>query len=162
MRKKSAEVPVSEIKSPKVRKIIADMKKALFSQSDGVAIAAPQIGVNERIFVISGRVEAILADKTYDDKVHQDRVFINPKISKLSREKKMMEEGCLSVRWLYGMVKRSQKAAITAFDENAKKIKIGGAGLLAQIFQHEVDHLEGILFTDKAEDLQEIPPEKNK
>ena len=86
-------------------------------------------------------------------------VYINPVITKKSREKKLMEEGCLSVRYLYGKVNRSTKASIEGYDEFGNFFKKGGAGLLAQIFQHETDHLDGVLFIDSAIDLENIPPE---
>ena len=70
----------------------------------------------------------------------------------------MTEEGCLSVRYLYGKVKRSVKATIEAYDENGKRHTFGASGLLAQIFQHEMDHLSGVLFTDTAIDVEEIIP----
>ena len=150
------------------------MSKALASQDDGVAIAAPQIGYSLRIFLVSGRVfnkefienrtdrregktkEVLKVEKT------KDRVFINPILSKLSRDKEWMPEGCLSVRWLYGKVNRSKKAFVEAYDENGKKFKLGGADLLAQIFQHETDHLNGVLFIDKATNVEDLPPENKK
>ena len=89
-----------------------------------------------------------------------DSVYINPEIKKLSKNKERLDEGCLSVRYLYGKVERSEKASIEAYDESGKKFKMGASGLLAQIFQHEVDHLNGILFTDKADDIVEVLPDK--
>ena len=71
-----------------------------------------------------------------------------------------MEEGCLSVRWLYGQVDRSERVTLRAYDEKGKKLERGASGLLAQIFQHEVDHLDGILFTDKATQIEDLPPPK--
>jgi len=139
--------PVSEIKSEKTKKILAEMKQALDSQDDGVAIAAPQIGYSLRIFVISPKITS-----------SPNLVYINPVIKKISKDKKLVEEGCLSVRYLYGQVSRSTKATIEAYDENGKKFTKGASGLIAQIFQHEVDHLNGVLFTDKAKSLEEIPP----
>jgi peptide deformylase len=63
------------------------------------------------------------------------------------------------VRWLYGKTYRSKKATVEAYDENGRKFKMGGSGLLAQIFQHETDHLNGILFIDHAKDVkEELPP----
>ena len=91
----------------------------------------------------------------------RDLIFINPKISKLSREKDWVPEGCLSVRWLYGQTFRSKKALITAYDEKGKKFTRGASGLLAQIFQHETDHLNGILFIDHAKDIKEELPKQN-
>jgi peptide deformylase len=159
LRQTAKEVPVKEIASAKIRKLIADMKKALASQEDGVAIAAPQIGASLRIFVISGKVFSTAEGKK--EAKPADMVFINPEITKLSKKKETVPEGCLSVRWLYGEVKRSTNATIRAYDEKGKAFIRGGGGLLAQIFQHETDHLNGILFTDKAKNLVDMPPEKN-
>lgn len=160
LREVAKPVPVEEIKSAKIAKIISDMKKALASQLDGVAIAAPQIGVNLRIFVVSKRIYQILGEKNETGITRKDTVYINPKFTKLSKTKKIMEEGCLSVRYLYGKVYRSDKATIEAYAENGDKINRGASGLLAQIFQHETDHLNGVLFIDKAEQLEEMSEEE--
>lgn len=154
------DVPVDEITSPRIQKIISEMKESLASQEDGVAIAAPQIGYKLRIFVVSGKV-AHLIKKPSEVVIENpaDTVYINPVFTKLSKEKKLTEEGCLSVRYLYGKVRRSTKATLKAYNENGVRFTKGGSGLLAQIFQHEIDHLEGILFIDKAKNLQEIIPE---
>lgn len=159
LREKSLEIPVKEISAPRIQKIIEKMKKTLATQDDGVAIAAPQIGELLRIFVVSHKVFAMAKDDENHDN-YSDMVFINPKITKLSKETSPMEEGCLSVRYLYGKVVRSNKAMVEAYDENGKKFKKGGSGILAQIFQHETDHLNGVLFIDKATDVKDIPPEK--
>lgn len=164
LRKISKEVPVSSIAKPKIQKIISDMSIALDGQYDGVAIAAPQIGVSLRIFVVSGRVfdeDFIRGEdqsKKYDSskKKNPNLVFINPIFKKTSQDKKLMVEGCLSVRPLYGKVRRATRATVEAYDENGKKFSMEGTGLLAHIFQHEIDHLDGVLFIDKAKDLHEI------
>jgi peptide deformylase len=162
LRETARTIPVEDIKSPKIQKIIADMKIALDEQEDGVAIAAPQIGVNLRIFVVSKKVEIITRGlegvNEKEINKYQDSVYINPEIKKLSKTKNRLDEGCLSVRYLYGKVERAEKATATAYDENGKKFVKGASGLLAQIFQHEVDHLNGILFIDKADDIVEILP----
>lgn len=165
LRERAKEVPLEDIGTKKLGDILTKMKTALHEQEDGVAIAAPQIGVGLRIFVVSGKATHMYRGE--DKKLHteegareeKDLVFINPEITKLSKTKKLMEEGCLSVRWQYGEVKRSDKATVRAYDEHGKKFQTGGAGLMAQIFQHETDHLEGILFIDKAKNLRELPPE---
>ncbi len=165
LRKMASAVVVSEINGPKIQKVITDLKSALKSQEDGVAIAAPQIGQSLRIFVISKQlVNDILvkeSEKKPKNKIVeiQNDVFINPSIIKLSKDKKMMEEGCLSVRYLYGKIRRASRATIKAYDEKGRLFERGASGLLAQIFQHEVDHLNGILFIDNAKDLEEMPPE---
>jgi peptide deformylase len=99
-------------------------------------------------------------EETENEEFFEDSVYINPVMKKMSKSKKMVEEGCLSVRYLYGKVNRSTKATIEAYDENGNKFTKGGSGLLAQIFQHEYDHLNGILFIDKAKGLEEIPPKQ--
>lgn len=162
LRKKALEVPLEDIGSPRIAKIIKEMKFALETQKDGVAIAAPQIGENLRIFVISKRAFEIEEQNIPEEKKvsHSDIVCINPVITKISRKKALMEEGCLSVRWLYGKVNRSVKAAIQAYNENGEKFFRGGSGIFAQIFQHEIDHLDGKLFIDTARDVREIHPEQ--
>ena len=158
LRQMAKPVAISEIGSKKINDIIADMKAAMAEQKDGIAIAAPQIGVSLQIFVISGQLLK-QADKTYTGD-GSDLVFINPEIIKLSKERKEVEEGCLSVRWLYGKIKRSVRATIRAYNEKGEKIERGASGLLAQIFQHETDHLKGVLFIDNAKEVWEMSDEE--
>lgn len=166
LRKKAKAVPKAMFGTPELKKIISDMSKAMATQDDGVAIAAPQIGVSLRIFVVSGKVLEMLYPGPEGDEGGEgsdaapvpDLAFINPKIVKLSREKEEMEEGCLSVRYLYGKTKRSKKARVRAFDVDGREFELGGSGLFAQIFQHEVEHLDGTLFIDHAVDVHDFPP----
>ena len=154
LRQIAKDVPVKDILSPKIQKILSDMKKALASQDDGVAIAAPQIGLALRIFVIAGKANDIVKRT----EGCPDEVYINPVITKISKDKKLVDEGCLSVRYLYGKTKRSTRATIEAYNEKGEKFSRGASGLIAQIFQHETDHLKGILFIDHAEDIKEEKP----
>jgi len=144
------EVPVDEIESKHIQKIIKDMRDQLIAYNvdgfSGVAIAAPQIGVSLRIFIVYNTSK----DKK-DKDLLPNLVAINPKIIKLSKKKHLVGEGCLSVGEQYGAVERAANATMRAYDENGKEYERGAGGLLAQIFQHEVDHLDGILFIDKAE-----------
>ncbi len=166
LRKISKEVPISEIKKPEIQKVLADMNSALDSQHDGVAIAAPQIGVSLRIFIISSKVfdeNFLYNGKTLEKDILEKKyppnlVFINPVIKKISKDKKLMEEGCLSVRPIYGRVRRATRTTIEAYNKEGEKITQQGSGLIAHIFQHEIDHLEGVLFIDKAKDLREETP----
>lgn len=166
LRKIAKEVPILDIKKPKIQKIIADMNEALNSQFDGVAIAAPQIDVSLRIFIISGKIfdeDFIRGTKPEENskfRIHPNLVFINPVFKKISKDRKLMDEGCLSVRPVYGKVRRATRATIEAYNEKGKKFIMDGAGLLAHIFQHETDHLDGILFIDKAKDLHEATAEE--
>jgi peptide deformylase len=166
LRKTASIVEPSEITSSKIQKIITDMKTALTEQDDGVAIAAPQINIPLRIFVVSKKADLIMKGienlpKEEMNKLN-DPVYINPEIKKIAKTKVTLDEGCLSVRYLYGKVKRAEKITISAYDEKGKKFTKGASGLLAQIFQHEIDHLNGILFTDKADDIVEVLPQNDK
>ncbi len=182
LRKIAQEVHLPEIKTTKIQKVLKEMSAALKSQDDGVAIAAPQIGYQLRIFIVSGKIFAEGSSKKREDKFRgkeevllnennivekiekkekvKDLVFINPKISKRSSKKEWMPEGCLSVRPLYGKTWRSKKATVTAYDENGRKFIRGASGLLAQVFQHETDHLDGILFIDHAKEIKAELPHK--
>ena len=160
LRSIAKEVPLKNIKSATIKKVLADMKEALLSQKDGVAIAAPQINKSLRIFIV---VEDMFnAGDKDSEAVPSYKIFINPTIVKLSKKQVELEEGCLSVRWKYGKVKRSSKATVQAYDEKGRFFTYSASGLLAQIFQHETDHLNGILFTDKAVDLRDIKPDGEK
>ncbi len=149
----AAEVPIEEITSTQIKKVLKDMRSALLSYKvdgfNGVAIAAPQIGIPLRIFMVHD------TDVSRKDDEHQlpDLIAINPKIIKLSKRKRIVGEGCLSVPEHYGAVSRSTNATIRAYDAEGKEYERGAGGLLAQIFQHEVDHLDGTLFVDRAEKL---------
>ena len=153
-------VPIAEVKSPKIRRLIKKMKTSLASEADGVAIAAPQVGENLRIFVVAGKWLNKPKKIAGDEKPPDDLICINPILLSASKKKKESEEGCLSVRWLYGKVQRARNVTIRALDRNGEEFTRGAGGILAQIFQHELDHLEGILFTDKAKEVVEITPEE--
>jgi peptide deformylase len=164
LRKISKDVLISDITKTKIKKIITEMNEALDGQYDGVAIAAPQIGVSLRIFIVSGKVfdDDFMRGESPNTKSEQYKsskpnlIFINPKFKRTSKDRKLMTEGCLSVRPLYGKVRRATRATVEAYNEHGVKFTMNGSGLLAHVFQHEIDHLEGILFIDKAKDIQEI------
>ena len=157
LRRRAQAVPPEDIPGRKIQALLRDMREALDREEDGVALAAPQIGKSLRIFIVSRKMFPPTAGA-----IPKDLVFINPAITKLSKKKVPMEEGCLSVRWLYGTVKRADKATVRAQDERGRPFTRGASGLLAQIFQHECDHLGGILFTDKATNIHELPPPAEK
>ncbi|HJO89960.1 MAG: peptide deformylase [Candidatus Pacebacteria bacterium] len=156
LRDTAKEVPTGDIVSPKIKRLLSDMSEALEKEKDGVAIAAPQIGVPLRIFIVSGKLFDLGGNINEEvSSPLSDLVFINPEITKLSKENEEHEEGCLSVRGKYGTTKRAKKTTVRAFDENGKIFERGGSGLLAKIFQHEIDHLNGVLFIDKAENIHD-------
>ncbi|MFW6214692.1 MAG: peptide deformylase [Alkalispirochaetaceae bacterium] len=102
---------------------------------DGIGLAAPQINVLSRIFVVYLR----------DDK---PRVFINPEILGTSMEESVIEEGCLSIPGVYAEVKRPAAVSVQAFNERGRPFSLEADGMLARVILHEFDHLNGVLFTD--------------
>lgn len=156
LRNRAETVNSKDFGTPGLQKTIDQMSQALAGEEDGVALAAPQIGIPLRIFIVSPKVFETAPD---EDRPKKDLVFINPTITRLSKKKVELDEGCLSVRWLYGKVRRADKATVEAYDIEGNKFSWSGNGLMAQIFQHETDHLNGILFIDHAKNLREVKPE---
>jgi peptide deformylase len=133
LRKKSDPVPFI---GEKERKLIEDMIETMH-KTDGVGIAAPQVGQNLRIIVINPTQEK-----------GKDMVYINPEIIERKGSAKMTE-GCLSVPGCSGEIKRSQEVVVKAQDIHGKEVTLRATGLLAVIFQHEIDHINGMLFVDR-------------
>ncbi len=126
-------LPVEEV-TPEILNLIKDMIETMYTAS-GVGLAATQVGVPKRI---------ILVDEEEDGLI----VLINPMIIK-SEGEVVAEEGCLSVPDIYSQVKRSSKVTVKALNENGDSIEITKEGLTARALQHEIDHLDGILFIDR-------------
>jgi len=143
------EITPEEIQNGTVAKLIKGMKAALKTYDvDGytaVAIAAPQIGVSKRLFIVE--------DQSTDRDALPSFVAINPEIIKTSKKTHIVGEGCLSVPDTYGEVRRHKNVTMRALDEQGEAYERGAGGLLAQIIQHEHNHLDGILFTDIAENI---------
>ena len=170
LRMPAKNIPVSDIRSPRIQKLITEMKALLAKEEYGVALAAPQIGESLRLFIVSGRALTRNARNSPDEKhneipSHQnglippaqggsdlgrDQIYINPVMVKMSRTKKEKHEGCLSIREKWGIVARAEKVTVRAYDEKNRQFTRGASGFLAHVFQHEMDHLDGILYTDKA------------
>ncbi|HEY4507892.1 MAG TPA: peptide deformylase [Candidatus Paceibacterota bacterium] len=153
LRKKAEPVSVREIGGRALLELVAKMRASLATRDDGIAIAAPQVGVSKRLFVVSERAVPLFPPGA------AELVFVNPIIVKRSLDKKAVEEGCLSVPKIYGRVRRATRAVVKATDEHGREFSVIGRGLLAQIFQHETDHLEGKLFVDSAKETWEFDPE---
>ena len=151
-------VPIADLPAAWVKKLIDDMSTALAVCVDGVALAAPQIGESWRIFIIGERA---FPDGDKTKTWPGDLVFINPTIIRRSRKQVELAEGCLSVRNQYGTTKRHERVSVAAYDLAGRKFVRHGSGLLAQVFQHEIEHLDGVLFTDRAWDLHEVGPNQN-
>ena len=153
LRNKSKEIPIEQITGAKIQDLISKMQSVLSSTTDGVALAAPQIGQSLRVFVTSEKAFPLPADEVAKK---EHLVYVNPVLEKTSIKKDVLDEGCLSVRGKFGKIKRHSRATVSAYDEHGKKFRRGASGLLAEIFQHEIDHLEGILFVDTAWDVKEV------
>lgn len=146
VRQKAKKVPKVD---ESVRRLIEDMVETMI-QAKGVGLAAPQIGKLLRIAVLQMPEEAPIA-------------IVNPKIIKSAGERLVME-GCLSIPGYQGEVKRSISVLVKGLDQQGKEIRIKANGLMAQALEHEIDHLNGVLYIDHIEDeakLYKIEPEKN-
>lgn len=132
---------VENVKDLEIQKLILDMKETM-EFNNGIGLAANQVGKNYRLFVLE-------FNKLF-------KVFINPEIKDVSKEEVEMEEGCLSVPGIFGIVKRPKRVLIKALNEKNEKIEYWADEMEARIIQHELDHLNGILFLDRAKSLYKI------
>jgi len=141
LRAKSVEINLSDFKKTDLKKLLLDMNYTM-RKLDGAGLAAPQIGLKIRLIAVN------------DETTKKTIFMINPKITKKSWGQEIDEEGCLSVvdekgKIIYGPVSRYKKVTCLYFDERGEKKKIQAEKMLARIIQHEVDHLDGILFIDR-------------
>jgi peptide deformylase len=146
LRGKAAEFDFKKHKPKEIRDLVRLMRETM-KKAQGVGLSANQIGLPYKMFV------AQVPDAQGKPKFY---AIFNPKIEKTSSEKEPLEEGCLSVPETYGLVERSLRVTLVGLDQQGKKIKIKAWGLLARVFQHEVDHLNGALFIDKAKGVQRV------
>lgn len=128
--------------------ILVDDMVETMREAPGVGLAAPQIGLSERLIVVEyyEREE----DEENEDAPKKVWAVINPEIVKTSEEKLMGVEGCLSIPGLLGEVERHAEVQVKGLNRHGKPMKIKAKGWLARIFQHEIDHLNGVLFPDRA------------
>lgn len=154
LHKRTGEVPhelLSDKKFQKeLRKTIEAMRKMMIAV-DGIGLSANQVGIPYRFFV------ARAADKDGKMKFYS---AVNPRIVKTGKTKEAIEEGCLSVPLKYGPVERLTSLTLEFTNLQGKKQKINARGLLARIFQHEADHLDGKLFVDKAKYIENVGDRK--
>lgn len=122
-----------------LKKLISEMTEIMY-KAEGIGLAAPQVGISKRLVVIDVG-EGLLA-------------LINPEVI-YEEDKEIASEGCLSIPGVFGNVERAKRVVVKAFNAEGQEIRIPGAGLLARALQHEIDHLEGILFVDKVLSDQE-------
>lgn len=129
--------PVGQV-TKRIRKLIKDMLETMNS-ADGVGLAAPQVGISQRIIVV--------------DVGEGPVALINPEIEEASG-KELDVEGCLSIPGTFGYVERAQQVTVAGLNESGRSVRIRAEGLFARALQHEVDHLEGVLFIDRAVEIE--------
>jgi peptide deformylase len=145
LRKVAKKVDLKELADPLFQQLIDDMFETMYA-APGVGLAAPQVNVSKRLFVMDvGEDEAHPEGGAY--------VVINPKIE-LQEEEVEMTEGCLSVPGYVGEISRFNHVAVTGYDRNGERIRLEGKGTFAQALQHEIDHLNGVLYIDKAKNVR--------
>jgi len=125
-----------------IKRLINDMIETMHADPGRAGLAAPQVGVSLRVIVI-GIPEA------------EDIAIVNPEIVRRKGER-LIDEGCLSLPGYYGQIKRSESVTIKGRDPNGKAIRIKADGLLAQALEHEIDHLNGTLYIDHLESMDEL------
>jgi peptide deformylase len=149
LRKVAKKVDLKEIPDPLFQQLIDDMFETMYA-APGVGLAAPQVNVSKRLFVMD----------VHDDE-HEPAVVINPKIE-LAEEEVELTEGCLSVPGMVGEIVRFKRFAVSGLDRNGEKVRLEGEGLFAQCLQHEIDHLNGVLYIDKARNVRPAATEEER
>jgi len=151
--------PVLRRKAHKITNFEKDMQQLIddmietMREAPGVGLAAPQVGISQRLIVVE------YGDEDDDEAPKKLYVVINPEIVKLSEETVEGVEACLSVPGLAGTVKRHESVVVKGLNRHGRPIRIKAGGWLARIFQHEIDHVDGVVFTDRAERVWELQEE---
>ncbi|MCC7522340.1 peptide deformylase [Candidatus Uhrbacteria bacterium] len=146
LRERSRELDIAEITTPEFQAFLDKLIRTMFVE-DGVGIAAPQVGNNIRAIVVNVGNGA--------------ECYMNPEILKKSETLQDSEEGCLSVPGKFGLVKRHKKVTVRAINRHGRRVEFEAKQFPAIVFQHEVDHLDGVLFIDKADKVVEVKNAKH-
>jgi peptide deformylase len=151
LRKVAKKVDLRELADPMFQQLIDDMFETMY-HAPGIGLAAPQINVSKRLFVV---------DLDDEEGEFGPFVVVNPKFTVTEGEIDSIE-GCLSVPGMIGDLKRHERVVCSGFDRHGKKIELVGTGLFGRCLQHEMDHLDGILYTDKAQNVRPAVTEEEK
>ena len=143
LRKVAKKMNPAELQDPLVQQLIDDMFVTMYD-APGIGLAAPQVGVSKRLFVLH------LFDH---DVEHGPVAVINPRFT-LKEGEVEATEGCLSVPGMVGELTRFESVTVTGIDRNGEKVELSGSGLFARCLQHEIDHLDGVLYIDKARNIR--------
>jgi peptide deformylase len=134
-------VEVEEV-DEELRRLVDDMFETMY-QAEGVGLAAPQVGISRRVIVVD----------VHDPEV-QPFALVNPRVVESSAEKEKGEEGCLSIPGLSALVERPARVVVEGLDREGNVMRVEGGDLLARCLQHEIDHLDGVLFIDRVSPLK--------
>lgn len=126
---------------PEIKQLIREMLQTMYS-SDGIGLAAPQVGVHKQVIVV---------DCDPENAANPPLILINPTLASVSKDIAVTQEGCLSIPNVYLDVKRPSAIEVSYKDEQGRPRKLAADGLLACCIQHEIDHLNGVLFVDRVE-----------
>lgn len=137
-----------------LQRLIEDMIETMRA-APGVGLAAPQVGVLERVIVVE-----YAEDDEKEDSPKRLYIVVNPEIKVTSRETEIGVEGCLSIPGMQGEVERALQITVRGLNRHGQPVRIKAKGWLARIFQHEVDHLNGVLYTDRATRVWQVKPEE--
>ena len=152
LRQIADEIPAEDINSDKTKQLIHDMIETL-DDSGGIGLAAPQVHNSLQLAII--KIDA--QSQRYQEATSFPlEVFINPRISILDPEPQACWEGCLSVPGLRGLVERPKKVEVSYFNQDGESCKLVGEDFIATVIQHELDHLQGILYVDKLKDTKKL------
>ncbi|MGH7727274.1 MAG: peptide deformylase [Vulcanimicrobiaceae bacterium] len=151
LRKVARKVAREELRDPLVQQLIDDMFETMY-RAPGIGLAAPQVAVGKRIFVV---------DLQDGEQEHGPRVFVNPAFTTTEGEIESTE-GCLSIPGLVGDLTRFERVRCTALDRHGKKFSVEGTGLFGRCLQHEMDHIDGILYVDKARNVRPAASEEER
>lgn len=151
LRSRPADFDFSKYTEKELRELIATMR-TIMRRAKGIGLSANQVGLDMQLFV------AEIPQRNKGPKLY---AIFNPKIERTSKDTINMEEGCLSVPETWGTVARPREIILTGLDKHQRPVKIKTGGLLARVFQHEVDHLNGIVFIDKAMEIHKSPPKES-
>jgi peptide deformylase len=137
---------------PELQTLIDDMVETM-REAPGVGLAAPQVGISSRLIVVE------FGDEEDEDVPRKLYVVVNPDIVRTDSETVSGVEGCLSIPQLVGNVERFDSVTVRGLNRRGQPLKIKAKGWLARIFQHEIDHLEGILFVDRTDEVWKVEQE---
>ncbi|MDQ2907847.1 MAG: peptide deformylase [Candidatus Eremiobacteraeota bacterium] len=150
LRKVAKKVSLGELRDPLFQQLIDDMFHTMY-HAPGIGLAAPQVNVSKRLFVVD----------LQDDEKHGPFVVVNPKFSVTEGEIESIE-GCLSVPDMIGDLPRHEHVVCTGLDRTGAKVELDGTGLFGRCLQHEMDHLDGVLYIDKAKNIRPAKTEEEK